>query len=246
MSRFSIREHFGEFASRYDHEALKAGPGLREISERELATVERRVGVVQGRRVLDAGVGTGRFARMLVRRGAQVVGVDLTHEMLEVCARNEPRVRLVEARLGSPFPFGNGTFDHVVCIRVIKYLDDWTIALAELRRVIRPTGRLVLEVANRRSLARWGYSRMPVRLVTAGEAARLLASSGFRVQAMDPGVRLPFLMYRWARTRSRLGAVRLVDGMLTRALGRFVFARSLIFTCQADPAWDLLEEPAPP
>ena len=57
MSRFSIREHFGEFASRYDLEALKAGPGLREISERELATVERRVGVVQGRRVLDAGVG---------------------------------------------------------------------------------------------------------------------------------------------------------------------------------------------
>jgi SAM-dependent methyltransferase len=242
--RVDIREHFGEFASRYEEEAFEAGSGVREVSERELAVVEYRLRGAEGRRVLDAGVGTGRFARMLIRRGAHVVGMDLTPEMLHVCAQNEPLARLVQARLGSPLPFADATFDDAVCVRVIKYLEDWAVALAELRRVVRPGGRLVLEVANRRSLARWGYSGMPVYLFTSSEATRLLESNGFQLRSIDGGTRLPFLVYRWTRTESRLQVVRFIERLIGTALGQRLFARSLIFTCEADPGWERAQ-PAP-
>lgn len=245
MPRTDIPGHFRKLAARYDADAFEAGSGVRLISQHEVALVMHRLGTIEGRRVLDAGVGTGRFARMLIQRGASVVGFDLSPEMLMTCARNEPRARLVQARLGSPLPFADGAFDHVICIRVIKYLDDWGAALRELRRLVRPGGRLVLEVANRWSLARWGYLGMPVHLITQREVARLLGSSGFRLRAIDPGVRLPFPIYRWARTPSRLRAIRFMESLLSGAFGLRVLARSLIFTCEADSEWDRFESYPP-
>jgi ubiquinone/menaquinone biosynthesis C-methylase UbiE len=241
---FDVREHFGRFADRYDEQAFNSGYGLRAVSEHELSIVDRRLGVVRGGRVLDVGVGTGRFARMLIQRGADVIGIDLAPEMLNVCAQNEPRARLVQARLGSPLPFANGSFDHAICIRVMKYLDDWVFALGELRRVVRSGGRVILEVANRRSLARWGYSGMPIRLMTARETAQLLDLNGFRVQAIDRGMRLPFPLYRWARTKSRLRAMSFVERVLDIALGPRILARSLIFTCEAYPVLGPNQRPA--
>ena len=50
------------------------------------------------------------------------------------------------ADLGSPLPFPGGAFDDVIACLVLHYLEDWTEPLAELRRVLKPGGRLIVAV----------------------------------------------------------------------------------------------------
>ena len=104
-------------------------------------------GDVAGRRVLDAGCGSGPIASALRDRGAVVAGFDSSAGMLELARRRlGPGADLHLAGLASPLPFGDGTFDDVIAALVLHYLKDWTGPLAELRRVLRPGGRLIVAV----------------------------------------------------------------------------------------------------
>jgi SAM-dependent methyltransferase len=104
-------------------------------------------GDVAGRRVLDAGCGSGRLSAALRERGAVVTGFDSSAGMLELARRRlGPDADLRVADLGSPLPFGDGAFDDVIACLVLHYLQDWTAPLAELRRVLKPGGRLIVAV----------------------------------------------------------------------------------------------------
>lgn len=105
------------------------------------------LGDVVGRRVLDAGCGSGPLAADLHERGASVAGFDASPAM----------IRLAEARLGNeadlkvadltrPLPYDDAVFDDALAVLVLHYLEDWSGPLAELRRVLKPGGRLVVVV----------------------------------------------------------------------------------------------------
>jgi len=104
-------------------------------------------GDVAGRRVFDAGCGSGPLLAALRDRGAVVTGFDSSAGMLEL-----PRRRLGDdadlhlADLGTPLPFPDGAFDVVTASLVLHYLEDWTAPLAELHRVLKPGGRLIASV----------------------------------------------------------------------------------------------------
>jgi len=104
-------------------------------------------GDVAGRRILDAGCGSGPLFAALRDRGAVVTGFDKSAGMLELARRRlGDDADLYLADLGSPLPFPDGAFDDVVASLVLHYLQDWTAPLAELRRVLRPGGRLIASV----------------------------------------------------------------------------------------------------
>lgn len=104
-------------------------------------------GDVAGRRILDAGCGSGPLLAALRDRGAIVSGFDASAGMLElVRQRLGDRADLQVADLGSPLPYPDNTFDDVVASLVLHYLEDWGPALAELRRVLKPGGRLIASV----------------------------------------------------------------------------------------------------
>lgn len=104
-------------------------------------------GDVAGHRVLDAGCGSGALSAALRERGASVTGLDASTGMLALARRRLGEgADLHEGRLGEPLPFGDGTFDDVVASLVLHYLEDWAPALAELRRVLKPGGRLLVSV----------------------------------------------------------------------------------------------------
>ncbi len=91
-------------------------------------------GDVAGRRILDAGCGSGPLSAALLDQGAIVTGVDSSAKMLELARRRlGADANLQVADLGRPLPFPDGAFDDV-------------IALAELRRVLKPGGRLIVSV----------------------------------------------------------------------------------------------------
>lgn len=104
-------------------------------------------GDVAGRRILDAGCGSGPLIAALRDRGATVTGFDKSAGMLA-----QARLRLGDdadlrvADLGGPLPFPDATFDDVTASLVLHYLRDWGPALAELRRVLKPGGRLIASV----------------------------------------------------------------------------------------------------
>ncbi|MEU9350474.1 class I SAM-dependent methyltransferase [Streptomyces griseoloalbus] len=104
-------------------------------------------GEVTGRRILDAGCGSGPLSAALRDRGAVVTGIDASAGMLALARRRlGDDVPLHVVDLSGPLPFDDGVFDDVVASLVLHYLEDWGPALAELRRVLRPGGRLIASV----------------------------------------------------------------------------------------------------
>ena len=104
-------------------------------------------GDVAGRRILDAGCGSGPLFAALRDRGAIVTGIDKSGGMLRLARRRlgaDADLRVAE--LGSPIPFPDDTFDDVTASLVLHYLEDWGPALAELRRVLKPGGRFIVSV----------------------------------------------------------------------------------------------------
>jgi SAM-dependent methyltransferase len=96
-------------------------------------------------RALDAACGTGRHARRLVEAGHDVLGIDLTPEMLQRAAANVPEASFVQADLRE-IPAEDQHFDLVVCALALAHLADLGAAVAELARVLKPEGRLVASV----------------------------------------------------------------------------------------------------
>ncbi|AXB42775.1 class I SAM-dependent methyltransferase [Amycolatopsis albispora] len=104
-------------------------------------------GEVAGRRILDAGCGAGPLLAQLRDRGAVVSGFDASARMLELARRRlggDADLRVAD--ITAPLPYPDSAFDDVVSALVLHYLEDWSAPLAELRRVLRPGGRLILAV----------------------------------------------------------------------------------------------------
>ncbi|MFF5265166.1 class I SAM-dependent methyltransferase [Actinomadura viridis] len=96
-----------------------------------------------GTRVLDVGTGPGVVAREAVRRGAEVAAVDADPGMAETASRNVPGLDVRVAVLPA-LPFADAEFEAAAGNFVINHVGDPAAALGELRRVLRPGGRLAL------------------------------------------------------------------------------------------------------
>jgi SAM-dependent methyltransferase len=104
-------------------------------------------GDVAGRRVLDAGCGSGPLTEALRDRGASVTGFDVSAGMVDLArARLGTDADLHVADLAAPLPFPEAAYDDVVASLVLHYLEDWSGPLAELRRVLRVGGRMIVSV----------------------------------------------------------------------------------------------------
>ncbi|MER7247276.1 methyltransferase domain-containing protein [Kribbella sp. NPDC000426] len=105
------------------------------------------LGDVAGRRILDVGCGSGPLFADLKERGANVAGLDASPAMIRLAReRLGDDADLTVADLTRPLPYDNEAFDDALAVLVLHYLEDWSGPLTELRRVLRPGGRLVVVV----------------------------------------------------------------------------------------------------
>jgi SAM-dependent methyltransferase len=96
-----------------------------------------------GTRLLDVGTGTGVVSAEAIRRGVEVSAMDADPEMAATAARNVPGLDVRVAVLPE-VPFQDASFDAVAGNFVINHVGEPVVALRELRRVLRPSGRLAL------------------------------------------------------------------------------------------------------
>lgn len=104
-----------------------------------------------GDRVLDVACGTGGLTSEALRRvGTQgtVAGLDSSTDMLSVARRKLPALDWREGR-AEALPFEDGAFDVVLCQFGLMYFNDREQAVREMRRVLRPGGRVALAVWDR-------------------------------------------------------------------------------------------------
>ncbi|MGN8552968.1 UNVERIFIED_CONTAM: methyltransferase domain-containing protein [Microbacterium sp. SLM126] len=134
---------YDAFATSYDAENTSSL--LNEYYERPAMIA--LAGDVRGRRILDAGCGAGPLSAALRAEGAIMTGFDGSPAMIELAReRLGDGVPLHVADLSEPLPFDDDAFDDVVASLVFHYLGEWSRPLAEIRRVLRPGGRLILSV----------------------------------------------------------------------------------------------------
>jgi SAM-dependent methyltransferase len=131
----SAKPDFDRRAATYD-ELRPADEKWHEVCEALIREAD-----LQGRRVLDVGCGTGRFAAAVADR-AKVWAVDPSPEMLAVAAARAPAVRFKQAP-AERLPFKDGWFERAVMWLVV-HLVDWPRAFAELHRVLALDGRAAI------------------------------------------------------------------------------------------------------
>jgi 2-polyprenyl-3-methyl-5-hydroxy-6-metoxy-1,4-benzoquinol methylase len=158
---------------------------------------------VRGATVLEAGAGEGYGASILARVARRVVALDYDEATVKHAATAYPGLTVVQGNLGT-LPFRAKSFDAVVTLQVIEHLWDQPGFVAEVARVLRPAGALVLSTPNRLTFSPGQDAPADpfhTREFSAAELTELLAPH-FRVDRMygvHHGPKLRKLDRRYAR-----------------------------------------------
>lgn len=152
--------------------------------------------------VLNIATGSGHTALALAPHVASVVGIDITLEMLREAEqlKADRGVANVIFRTGDVhrLPFGDGSFQLVTCRRAAHHFANIAVALQEMRRVLAPSGRVVIDdrsvpeddfVDQCMNLLDTYHDESHVREYRPEEWRRMLEDAGFRVEALEPYTR---------------------------------------------------------
>lgn len=181
-----------EYYERYWASGEEAPPDFDRLTEDRVKMLLRCSGHERGR-LLDAGCGAGRATALLAAAGYRVTGIDISLSALEKARAHSMTASTVAGILDLSLPFADGTFDTVFSCEVIEHLFDIQRYLAEMRRVLRPGGRLFLSTPyhgrlKNLVLALQGFERHydpagpHIRFFTAKSLSHLLQQSGFRLE----------------------------------------------------------------
>lgn len=140
-NKFNVRERYDHLAGTYDRR-------WKGYVESTLGAVLQQLKLTGAETVLDIGCGTGALEHSLVSRhpNLKITGVDLSEKMLSVARRKLqacPNVDFVAAN-ASGLPFPNESFDRVICASAFHYFDEPQTPVLEMRRVLKPGGKLIL------------------------------------------------------------------------------------------------------
>lgn len=132
-----MAEKYNELIDHKPHNAYYDRPNTLEL-----------IPEVKGKSILDAACGPGKYAEILISKGANVTGFDISPKMIELAKeRNKGAGSFFVHDLSMPLDmFENESFDTVVCALALHYLPDWTLTMKEFCRVLKPKGSLVISI----------------------------------------------------------------------------------------------------
>jgi len=160
--------------------------------------------------VLDVATGTGLVALKVAERAAQVYAVDISQPMIEEAEKKkkEKKIKNVEFFVEDAYalPFDNDMFDTVICNSALHNMVNPQKALSEIRRVLKPNGRLVATIVGIGESRKFKLAMVIYKSFTAfpvfhklnlDESANMIAGSGFTIVNKEaikhPEDRIPML-----------------------------------------------------
>ncbi|OYR54662.1 class I SAM-dependent methyltransferase [Halorubrum halodurans] len=189
-----------EVAEEYEDLRFSGGGAL--IDRREKEAVLSALGPIDdGHRVLEVACGTGRFTTMLADQGADIVGLDISREMLEQGRESAAEADVsdaVEFLRGdaSRLPFPDDHFDSVVAMRFFHLMDEPLEFMRELHRV--SSDQVFFDTFNARSLRVLYTWLLPMgsRLYSERQVADLLGTADMTLADEEHDFVLPYGFYR--------------------------------------------------
>jgi putative peptidoglycan lipid II flippase len=179
-STLYTQDYFLEACEGYEEYLASQGEHL----SRRLASAFQVAGVAPGMKVLDVGCGRGEILRHCAELGARAYGVDysaaavnLAREAADAAADGSRQIGVYQAD-AKRLPFPDGAFDRVLLFDVVEHLYPWELqqALAEVRRVLRPGGRIAVHTAPNRWYDAYAYPFVRFVRTIMGEGARYPAN----------------------------------------------------------------------
>ena len=167
------------------------------MRQQQIIPFRQRIGDAASGRVLDLGIGSGLNLPFYGERADCVVGIDPSPELLRFAEQRADKTRApVELLLGSgeALPVQDGSIDTAVVTFTLCSVADAATTLAEVRRVLKPSGRLLFAEHGRApepGVARWQDRLTPVWRRLAGgchlnrKPDDLIRSAGFRIEGLE-------------------------------------------------------------
>ena len=139
--KFFLDAYYWHIRTTFDAQAA-LWPDTISANDGQFQAILQGLGDLSGLRVLDAGCGKGRFAKALLTTyaSAEIWGVDLSDAMLGYVP---PAIKTRQGSLVN-LPFKDGYFDHAYCVEAIEHSIKPETAIAELCRVVKPGGRIIV------------------------------------------------------------------------------------------------------
>ncbi len=165
-----------------------------EGNNKIIDTVVSVLDLQPGARILDVGCGSGIFTELMQERGYELIGIDLSHALLNLGKKNLKSINFTQGDAES-MPFADSSFDAVMFSCLLHHLPDPSLCIQEARRVLKPKGRFVGFDPNRlnpfmylyRDRSSPFYSNKGVteneRPVLPGRIRKIFDTQGFHVQS---------------------------------------------------------------
>ncbi len=171
---YNSEEGYDLYASMYDENFMY-------LNSFEKGSLDKVLGNLKGKRVLDIGCGTGRVIGMLREKGAEIVALDISEEMIIAAGRKFPDVECVVGDSDN-LPFADESFDLVLGLFWIVHLGDLKASFDEVYRVLKKGGRFILSNINQKKAPKLttksgknivieSYYHMPAKVAEALEYA---------------------------------------------------------------------------
>lgn len=140
-----VIETFNSLSSAYEHAVDREN--LYNSEYERPAMLEKVAKNLSGMKVLDAGCAAGWYTLQLSDRGAKVVAIDISPEMVSSTRRRVGnKAEVFRMDLEADLPFEDDSFDFIVSSLTLHYIEDWTQTFSEFKRILKPAGFLLFSI----------------------------------------------------------------------------------------------------
>lgn len=154
-STMSLENYFDQaFARNYDHRHFKQWSVHWYLDKQRVESLQAIINNTENN-ILDVACGTGYYLELFLNNHKDIIGVDLSEEMIRICREKGLFMTLIANY--EKLPFKNSSFDMVLCMNAFQYADNPYKTLAEFSRIIDKNGKIILTFLNLWSLRGFIY-----------------------------------------------------------------------------------------